>query len=191
MRQLELQCSLALQSEHSRIRPFARATVRLYRGGNEADLPVSTIGARGSEGPSGPRLWVGPHNYNNIIQTMWVRDNIAGRPFPSTLYGDAEPRLHIHHAALLWSAISLAEHFLDRIFHHVRHEVMAEKPSLTLSLGTNGLKVTSEPPPMAGQAGCLQGQDRSAVTIQAAATLDVAWSGYLAITVVPTTLRHW
>ncbi|KAG8318823.1 hypothetical protein J6590_104876, partial [Homalodisca vitripennis] len=40
----------------------------------------------------------------------------------------------------------------------------AKKPSLTLNLGTNGLKVTSEPPPMAGQAGRLQGQDRSAVT---------------------------
>ncbi|KAG8330301.1 hypothetical protein J6590_066439 [Homalodisca vitripennis] len=40
----------------------------------------------------------------------------------------------------------------------------AKKPSLTLYLGTNGLKVTSEPPPMAGQAGRLQGQDRSAVT---------------------------
>ncbi|KAG8303729.1 hypothetical protein J6590_002736 [Homalodisca vitripennis] len=39
-----------------------------------------------------------------------------------------------------------------------------KKPSLTLNLGTNGLKVTSEPPPMAGQAGCSQGQDRSAVT---------------------------
>ncbi|KAG8333553.1 hypothetical protein J6590_000703 [Homalodisca vitripennis] len=38
------------------------------------------------------------------------------------------------------------------------------KPSLTLNLGTNGLKVTSEPPPMPGQAGRLQGQDRSAVT---------------------------
>ncbi|KAG8278549.1 hypothetical protein J6590_016805 [Homalodisca vitripennis] len=35
---------------------------------------------------------------------------------------------------------------------------------LTLNLGTNGLKVTSEPPPMTGQAGRLQGQDRSAVT---------------------------
>ncbi|KAG8271359.1 hypothetical protein J6590_064671 [Homalodisca vitripennis] len=43
-------------------------------------------------------------------------------------------------------------------------EVRAKKPSLTLNLGTNGLKVTSEPPPMAGQAGRLQGQDRSAVT---------------------------
>ncbi|KAG8272988.1 hypothetical protein J6590_030595 [Homalodisca vitripennis] len=43
-------------------------------------------------------------------------------------------------------------------------EVRAKKPSLTLNLGTNGLKVTSETPPMAGQAGCLQGQDRSAVT---------------------------
>ncbi|KAG8295440.1 hypothetical protein J6590_080305, partial [Homalodisca vitripennis] len=43
-------------------------------------------------------------------------------------------------------------------------EVRAKKPSLTLNLGTNGLKVTSEPPPMTGQAGRLQGQDRSAVT---------------------------
>ncbi|KAG8270345.1 hypothetical protein J6590_087434 [Homalodisca vitripennis] len=43
-------------------------------------------------------------------------------------------------------------------------EVRAKKPSLTLNLGTNGLKVTSEPPPMAGQTGRLQGQDRSEVT---------------------------
>ncbi|KAG8274234.1 hypothetical protein J6590_004256 [Homalodisca vitripennis] len=43
-------------------------------------------------------------------------------------------------------------------------EVMSKKPSLTLNLGTSGLKVTSEPPPTAGQAGCLQGQDRSAAT---------------------------
>ncbi|KAG8309403.1 hypothetical protein J6590_086886 [Homalodisca vitripennis] len=41
---------------------------------------------------------------------------------------------------------------------------MAKKPFVTLNLGTNGLKVTSGPPPMAGQAGCLQGQDRLAVT---------------------------
>ncbi|KAG8249375.1 hypothetical protein J6590_019662 [Homalodisca vitripennis] len=40
----------------------------------------------------------------------------------------------------------------------------AKKPSLSLNLRTNGLKVTSVPPPMAGQAGCLQGQGRSAVT---------------------------
>ncbi|KAG8292381.1 hypothetical protein J6590_041488, partial [Homalodisca vitripennis] len=39
-------------------------------------------------------------------------------------------------------------------------EVTAKKPFVTLNLGTNGLKVTSGPPPMAGQAGCLQGQDR-------------------------------
>ncbi|KAG8298955.1 Disintegrin and metalloproteinase domain-containing protein 17 [Homalodisca vitripennis] len=43
-------------------------------------------------------------------------------------------------------------------------EVRAKKPSLTLNLGTNGIQVTSEPPPMPGQADCLQGQDRSAVT---------------------------
>ncbi|KAG8312426.1 hypothetical protein J6590_023032 [Homalodisca vitripennis] len=48
---------------------------------------------------------------------------------------------------------------------NVRREVRAKKPSLTQPrLGTNGLKVTPEPPPMAGQADCLQGQDRSAVT---------------------------
>ncbi|KAG8326135.1 hypothetical protein J6590_049521 [Homalodisca vitripennis] len=43
-------------------------------------------------------------------------------------------------------------------------KVRAKKPSLPLNLGTNGLKVTSEPPPMAEQAGRLPGQDRSAVT---------------------------
>ncbi|KAG8251113.1 hypothetical protein J6590_086947 [Homalodisca vitripennis] len=41
------------------------------------------------------------------------------------------------------------------------HEVRDKKPSLTLNLGTDGLKVTSEPPPMAGPADCSQGQDRS------------------------------
>ncbi|KAG8260090.1 hypothetical protein J6590_104625, partial [Homalodisca vitripennis] len=46
----------------------------------------------------------------------------------------------------------------------ITSEVRAKKPSLTLNLGTNGLKVTSEPPPTVGQTGCLQGQDRSAVT---------------------------
>ncbi|KAG8336542.1 hypothetical protein J6590_042059 [Homalodisca vitripennis] len=40
----------------------------------------------------------------------------------------------------------------------------SKRTSLTRNLGTNGLKVTSEPPPMAGQASCLEGQDRSAVT---------------------------
>ncbi|KAG8253762.1 hypothetical protein J6590_027798 [Homalodisca vitripennis] len=35
----------------------------------------------------------------------------------------------------------------------------AKKPSLTLNLGTNGLKVTSELPPTARQAGSLQGLD--------------------------------
>ncbi|KAG8300238.1 hypothetical protein J6590_080667 [Homalodisca vitripennis] len=38
------------------------------------------------------------------------------------------------------------------------------KPSLTINLGINDLKVTSEPPPMTGQVDCSQGQDRSAVT---------------------------
>ncbi|KAG8307304.1 hypothetical protein J6590_024952 [Homalodisca vitripennis] len=41
-------------------------------------------------------------------------------------------------------------------------EVRAKKPSLTLNMGTKGLlKVTSKPPPMAGQAGCLQGRTGS------------------------------
>ncbi|KAG8312114.1 hypothetical protein J6590_030029 [Homalodisca vitripennis] len=39
----------------------------------------------------------------------------------------------------------------------------AKKPSRTLITGTDGLKVTSEPSPTAGQAGYLEGQDRSAV----------------------------
>ncbi|KAG8336593.1 hypothetical protein J6590_042114 [Homalodisca vitripennis] len=58
------------------------------------------------------------------------------------------------HVRALWYVVS----------HPPEREFRAKKPSVTLNLGTNGLKVTSEPPPMAGQAGCLQGQDRSAVT---------------------------
>ncbi|KAG8242844.1 hypothetical protein J6590_057942 [Homalodisca vitripennis] len=46
------------------------------------------------------------------------------------------------------------------------------RQDLTLNLETNGLKMTSEPP--SRQAGCLQGQDHSALSIQAAATLDIA-----------------
>ncbi|KAG8265736.1 hypothetical protein J6590_088044 [Homalodisca vitripennis] len=59
-------------------------------------------------------------------------------------------------------------------------EVSAKKPSLTLNLGTNGLKVTSEPPPMAGQAGRLQGQDRSAVyhTSSSHARRCLIWLSY-------------
>ncbi|KAG8331493.1 hypothetical protein J6590_039839 [Homalodisca vitripennis] len=64
-----------------------------------------------------------------------------------------------------------------------RGEVRAKKPSLTLNLGTNGLKVTSEPPPMAGKAGRLQGQDRSAVNYpssgHARRCLIVWWSSEL------------
>ncbi|KAG8337639.1 hypothetical protein J6590_017734 [Homalodisca vitripennis] len=56
--------------------------------------------------------------------------------------------------------------FTWRPNHSVRGSgrVMANKSSLTLNLGTNGLKLTSETPPMVGQAGYLQRQDRSAVT---------------------------
>ncbi|KAG8242584.1 hypothetical protein J6590_062482 [Homalodisca vitripennis] len=43
-------------------------------------------------------------------------------------------------------------------------KVRVKRPSLIFDLGTNGLKVTSEPPSMAVQAGCLQVQDHSAVT---------------------------
>ncbi|KAG8245222.1 hypothetical protein J6590_005531 [Homalodisca vitripennis] len=39
---------------------------------------------------------------------------------------------------------------------------LAKKPSLKLRIGTNGLEVTSDQPPMAEQAGRLQGQDHSA-----------------------------
>ncbi|KAG8284192.1 hypothetical protein J6590_003888 [Homalodisca vitripennis] len=39
------------------------------------------------------------------------------------------------------------------IWPFIPREVRAKKPSLTLNLGTNALEVTSEPPPMAGQAG--------------------------------------
>ncbi|KAG8305913.1 hypothetical protein J6590_058876 [Homalodisca vitripennis] len=49
-------------------------------------------------------------------------------------------------------------------------QVSAKKPSLTLKLATNGRKVTFQPPPTGGQAGCLQRQDRSASTNKA---LDV------------------
>ncbi|KAG8284697.1 hypothetical protein J6590_097376, partial [Homalodisca vitripennis] len=61
-------------------------------------------------------------------------------------------------------ALSLHRIQVPSTNHKYGGEVRAKKYSLTCNLGTNGLKVTSEPPPMAGQAGCLQGQDRSAVT---------------------------
>ncbi|KAG8296654.1 hypothetical protein J6590_051634 [Homalodisca vitripennis] len=51
--------------------------------------------------------------------------------------------------------------------------VRAMEFSLTLNLETNGFKVTSEPQPMAGQAGCLQGQDHSAVTHPSSSYIDI------------------
>ncbi|KAG8295032.1 hypothetical protein J6590_089703 [Homalodisca vitripennis] len=39
----------------------------------------------------------------------------------------------------------------------------AKADKLSLSLGTNGVKVTSEPPPTTGQPGCSRGHDRSAI----------------------------
>ncbi|KAG8256527.1 hypothetical protein J6590_066337 [Homalodisca vitripennis] len=70
-------------------------------------------------------------------------------------------------------------------------QVRAKKPSLTLNLGTNGLKVTSEQPPTAVRRAACKNRIAQQSPIQAAATLDVALSGYRPITVVPATLRHW
>ncbi|KAG8274364.1 hypothetical protein J6590_004390 [Homalodisca vitripennis] len=73
------------------------------------------------------------------------------------------------------------EHGVSNVSNSLRGEGMQIQPAATskvrptkLSLGSSGLKVTSKLPPMAGQAGCLQGQDRSAVTTQAAYNLDIA-----------------
>ncbi|KAG8261991.1 hypothetical protein J6590_062296 [Homalodisca vitripennis] len=54
-------------------------------------------------------------------------------------------------------------------------EIRAKKPSLTLNLKTNGLKMTSKPPPMAGQAGPFVDHDIPDRKI----------------TVVPAALCHW
>ncbi|KAG8293759.1 hypothetical protein J6590_010746 [Homalodisca vitripennis] len=53
----------------------------------------------------------------------------------------------------------------------------ASKPSLTLNLGTKGLKVTSEPPPIVWQTGCLQGHAQR-LLIQAAGMLDSKFEIY-------------
>ncbi|KAG8288230.1 hypothetical protein J6590_020994 [Homalodisca vitripennis] len=85
-----------------------------------------------------------------VTATLWGKRRlwpIVGLTLPASLHADVL--------------------FTTRSYH-------AKKSSLILNLGTNGLKVTSEPPPMVGQAGSLQGQDRSAVTILTAATLDAA-----------------
>ncbi|KAG8287717.1 hypothetical protein J6590_031831 [Homalodisca vitripennis] len=52
------------------------------------------------------------------------------------------------------------------------------------------LKETSEPPPIAEQAGCFQGQKRLAVTRPSSSHVQVAWIGYCKISTIPT-LRHW
>ncbi|KAG8243819.1 hypothetical protein J6590_038299 [Homalodisca vitripennis] len=51
----------------------------------------------------------------------------------------------------------------------------AKKPSLTLNLATNGLKVTSEPPPMAEQVIACKQQTRS--TLLPSLTLNLATNG--------------
>ncbi|KAG8300096.1 hypothetical protein J6590_039903 [Homalodisca vitripennis] len=62
---------------------------------------------------------------------------------------------------------------LPETYAVVEREVTAKTLSLTSNLRTNGLEMTSEPPPVAGQAAC---KDRIAKRslIQAATTLDVA-----------------
>ncbi|KAG8251512.1 hypothetical protein J6590_078411 [Homalodisca vitripennis] len=64
----------------------------------------------------------------------------------------------------------------------------AKKASLTQPR-TNGLKVTSEPTPMAGQAVCLQGHYRSAVTHPSSSHARRSVIAYLMITFVSAT-RH-
>ncbi|KAG8283764.1 hypothetical protein J6590_011135 [Homalodisca vitripennis] len=76
----------------------------------------------------------------------------------------------------------------------MRGEVRAEKPTLTLNVRVNGLKVTSETPPMAGQADCLQGHDRSAATHPSSshARPCLIWlSRHNRRAAVPTALYKW
>ncbi|KAG8300057.1 hypothetical protein J6590_085743 [Homalodisca vitripennis] len=82
---------------------------------------------------------------------------------------------------------------LDESNYNLNESVIAraKKPSLTLNLGTNGLKVTSEPPPMAGQAGRLQGQDRSAVTCPSSSYARRCLIWLSCDNRRTTTLRHW
>ncbi|KAG8275818.1 hypothetical protein J6590_078567 [Homalodisca vitripennis] len=72
--------------------------------------------------------------------------------------GDTMPYIRVNGHRTLYATFLVKECYI------LPGEVRAKKPSPTLNLGTNGLKVTSEPPIMARQAGFLQGQDRSAVT---------------------------
>ncbi|KAG8257217.1 hypothetical protein J6590_053865 [Homalodisca vitripennis] len=78
--------------------------------------------------------------------------------------------IHVHNSQFYLHLVCVGSNYGIAYFKKSKEcfilpgEVRAKKPSLTLNLGTNGLKVTSEPPLMAGQAGRLQGQDRSAVT---------------------------
>ncbi|KAG8336597.1 hypothetical protein J6590_042118 [Homalodisca vitripennis] len=44
----------------------------------------------------------------------------------------------------------MLQRFQDLKMGNGKGEVRTKNPSVTLNLGTNGLKVTSEPPPMAG-----------------------------------------
>ncbi|KAG8287386.1 hypothetical protein J6590_038994 [Homalodisca vitripennis] len=60
------------------------------------------------------------------------------------------------------------------VTRNLSRDVRAKKPSLTLNLGTNGLMVTSEPPPMAGQAAPCKDRIAQQSPVQAAATLGVA-----------------
>ncbi|KAG8337017.1 hypothetical protein J6590_034105 [Homalodisca vitripennis] len=111
-----------------------------------------------------------------------VAANRTRRPYPPIPTGDLVP--------LVIRILSSSRKYEARVSHGYRplvviyllassltrdpfgREVRANKPSLTLDLASNGLKVTSEPPPMAGQVSCLQGEDRSPFTHPAAVTLD-------------------
>ncbi|KAG8262490.1 hypothetical protein J6590_052135 [Homalodisca vitripennis] len=76
----------------------------------------------------------------------------------------------------VWVDVSVKARYL-MLKRNIRkgRKVRAKKSSLTLNLETNGLKVTSEPPPMAGHSGCIATACKDRITqrppIQAAATL--------------------
>ncbi|KAG8324787.1 hypothetical protein J6590_083618 [Homalodisca vitripennis] len=64
-------------------------------------------------------------------------------------------------------------------------------PSLTLILGIKGLKVTSEPPPIAGRRAICKDRIAQWSPIKTASKFDIAGHGYLAMTTVPATIHSW
>ncbi|KAG8322824.1 hypothetical protein J6590_015814 [Homalodisca vitripennis] len=65
-----------------------------------------------------------------------------------------------------------------------------KKHSLTLNLGTNGLKLPCEPPPMIGQAVCLKVQDRSMVIHPRTSQAQGCLIRYAAITALLATATY-